>query len=220
MFTRTHHWAWWSQSISWNPLSLFTYSITLSSLSILGLILCIIKGTVLVHIHKEMLDCLWEAFCLKHTKIWAFKVWILQHDNALAHWLEVVQQQLGKHGTVVLHQPTYSPSFVPCNFCLFPLMKGCHFNAPEVQAISKILLYRGLHAVASDIALYTTAHSGFQKCFWQLYTCWNKCIAAKGQYFEGDCVMASEYCYTHSFKSCHNQYYHHSKASALRWWWS
>jgi hypothetical protein len=28
----------------------------------------------------------------------------------------------------------------------------------------------------------------FQKCFEQLYAFWQKCVAAEGQYFGGDCV--------------------------------
>jgi hypothetical protein len=55
-------------------------------------------------------------------------------------------------------------------------LKGSHFkDAAEVQ-------------VASKSAFQEDACGGFQTCFKQLYKCWQKCEAEKGQHFEGNSV--------------------------------
>ena len=82
-----------------------------------------------------------------------------------------------KNMTVIPHSP-YSPNLVPCNFFLFPRMKGqmkgkCFADVIEVK--KKTL------EVLNNIST-----EEIQKCFQQWGKCWDKCIESKGDYFEGD----------------------------------
>ena len=77
----------------------------------------------------------------------------------------------------VPHRP-YSPDLSPCNFCLFPMLKekltGCHYETIEEmkEAVMRVI----------DMLTQEDFHGAFQK----LLEWYNKCIAAGGDYFEGD----------------------------------
>ena len=63
---------------------------------------------------------------------------------------------------------------LPCDFCLFPKLRGCRFETIEEmkEAVTKVI----------DMLTQEDFHGAFQKLL-ELY---NKCIAAGGDYFEGD----------------------------------
>ena len=71
-------------------------------------------------------------------------------------------------------QPSYSPDFAPCDFWLFPKVRGCRFETIEEmkEAVMKVI----------DMLTEGDFHGAFQK----LFEWYNKCIAAGGDYFEGD----------------------------------
>ena len=70
------------------------------------------------------------------------------------------------------HRP-YSPDLAPCDFWLFPKLKGCYETIEEMkEAVTKVI----------DMPTQEDFHGAFQK----LLEWYNKCIAAKGDYFEGD----------------------------------
>ena len=71
-------------------------------------------------------------------------------------------------------QPPYSPDLAPCDFCLFPLLRGCRYETTEEmkEAVTKVI----------DTLTQEDFHGAFQK----LLKWYNKCIAARGDYFEGD----------------------------------
>ena len=77
----------------------------------------------------------------------------------------------------VPHRP-YSQDLAPCDFCLFPKLKekfrGCHYETIEKmkEAVMKVI----------DMLTQEDFHEAFQKLLEQH----NKCIAAGGDYFEGD----------------------------------
>ena len=73
----------------------------------------------------------------------------------------------------VRHSP-YSPDLAPCDFWLFRNLRGCHFETIEEieEAVTKVL----------DTLTQEDFHGVFQK----LLERYNKCIAAGGDYFEGD----------------------------------
>ena len=56
--------------------------------------------------------------------MWSSGDWFLQHDNAPAHMALSVQQFLAKNNMTVIPHPPYSPDLAPCDFFLFPRMKG------------------------------------------------------------------------------------------------
>ena len=70
-------------------------------------------------------------------------------------------------------KPPYSPDFAPCVFCLFPKLRGCRYETIEEmkEAVTKVI----------DTLAQEDFHGAFQKLLEQY-----KCIAAGGDYFEGD----------------------------------
>ena len=77
-------------------------------------------------------------------------------------------------GTKTVPHPPYSPDLAPCDFWLFPKLRGCRYERVEEmkEAVTKVI----------DTLTQEDFHGAFQK-FVERY---NKCIAAGGDYFEGD----------------------------------
>ena len=78
----------------------------------------------------------------------------------------------------VLEHPAYSPDLAPNDFLLFPkikeILKGSHFgNIDNIRS-------------NSTAALKTVPQNQFQNCFEGWTGRWHRCIASKGEYFEGD----------------------------------
>ena len=73
----------------------------------------------------------------------------------------------------VAHTP-YSPDLAPCDFWLFPKLRGCRYETIEErkEAVMKVI-----HTLTQE-----DLHGAFQK----LLERYNKFIAAGGDYFEGD----------------------------------
>ena len=74
---------------------------------------------------------------------------------------------------IVPHRP-YSPDVAPCDFNLFPNLRGCLYETTEEmkEAVTKVIA----RLTQEDL------NGAFQK----LLERYNKCIAAGGDYFEGD----------------------------------
>ena len=70
--------------------------------------------------------------------------------------------------------PPYSPHLAPCDFWLFPKLRGCRYETTEEmkEAVTKV----------TDTLTQEDFHGAFQK----LLEWYNKCIAAGGDYFEED----------------------------------
>ena len=60
----------------------------------------------------------------KRPEMWSSGDWFLHHDNAPAHMVLSVQQFLAKNNMTIIPHPSYSPNLAPCDFILFPRMKG------------------------------------------------------------------------------------------------
>ena len=79
-------------------------------------------------------------------------------------------------------QPPSSPDFAPCDFSLFPKVRGCSYETIEEmkEAVMKVI----------DTLTQADFHGAFQK----LLEWYNKCIAAGGDYFKRDksfmCVLS------------------------------
>ena len=72
-------------------------------------------------------------------------------------------------------QPPYSPDLAPCDFCLFPKLRGCRYETVEEmkEAVTKVI--------------DTLTQEDFNGTFNKLLERY-KCIAAGGDYFEVSCV--------------------------------
>ena len=77
-------------------------------------------------------------------------------------------------GINTVPQSLYSPDLAPCDFWLFPKLRGCRYETIKERK----------EAVMKDIDTLTQedVHGALQK----LLEGYNKCIAAGGDYFEGD----------------------------------
>ena len=81
-------------------------------------------------------------------------------------------------GIKTVPQPPYSPNLAPCDFWLFPKLKeklrGCRYETIQQmkEAVTKVI----------DMLTQEDFHVVFQK-FLERH---NKCIAAEGDYFEGN----------------------------------
>ena len=73
----------------------------------------------------------------------------------------------------VRHTP-YSPDLAPCDFCLYPKLRGCCYDTIEEmkEVVTKL----------TDTLTQEDFHGAFQK----LLERYNKCIATGEEFFEGD----------------------------------
>ena len=85
-------------------------------------------------------------------------------------------------GIKTVSHPPYSPDLAPCDFWLFPKLRGCRYERIEEmkEAETKVI----------DTLTQEDFHATFQK----LLERYNKYIADRGDYFEGDysfmCVLS------------------------------
>ena len=77
-------------------------------------------------------------------------------------------------GINTVPHPPYSPDLTPCDFWLFPKLRGCRYETIEnmKEAVTKVI----------DTLSQEDFHGAFQKSLERYY----KCIAAGGYYFEED----------------------------------
>ena len=103
--------------------------------------------------------------------------WHFHQDNAPVHNSILVTDYLTKMGIKIVPQPPYSRDLAPCDFWLFPKLRGCCYETIEEmkEAVMKV----------SD----TLTQEDFDGAFQKLLKWYNKCIAAGGDYFEGDWIF-------------------------------
>ena len=115
--------------------------------------------TVNQHFYKEVLSDSSGQQNLSKTKKknWAGKTWILHHDNAPTHTALSVKQFLVLKEITTLHHPPYSPDLAPCNFVLFPKLKG----------ILKGTRFQGVEDIKTSVTKYlkTITKEKFSQCF-------------------------------------------------------
>ena len=77
-------------------------------------------------------------------------------------------------GIKTLPRPPYSLDLAPRDFCLLPKLRGCRYETIEEmkETVTKVI----------DTLTQEEFHGAFHK----LLERYKKCIAARGDYFEGD----------------------------------
>ena len=77
-------------------------------------------------------------------------------------------------GIKTVAHPPYSPDLATCDFWLFPKLRGCRYETIDEmkEAVTKII--------------DTLTQEDFRGAFQKLLKRYNKCIAARGDYFKGD----------------------------------
>ena len=98
----------------------------------------------------------------------------LPAGNSPIHNFILVTDYLTKMGTETVSQPLYSPDLAPCDFCLFPKLRGCHYEIIEEmkEAVTKII--------------DTLTQEDFHEAFQYLLERYKNLHAAGGDYFERD----------------------------------
>ena len=95
-------------------------------------------------------------------------------DNAPVHNSILVTDSLTKMGIKTVPHPPYSPNLAPSDFWLFPKLRGCRYETIEEMK----------EAVTNVIDTLTP--EDFDGAFQKLLERYNKGIAARRGYFEGD----------------------------------
>ena len=116
-------------------------------------------------------------FRLKKPALFKSGQWHFHQDNAPVHNSILVTDYLTKMGKTVPH-PSYSPELAPCDFYLFPKLRGCRYETIEEmkEAVTKVI----------DTLTQEDFHGALQTLL-ERY----KWIAAGRDSFEGDSSFMS-----------------------------
>ena len=128
--------------------------------------------------YVEVLREFRKIFRLKRLELFKSNQWHFHQDNAPVHNSILVTDYLIKTGIKTIRHRPYNPDLAPCDFCLFPKLRGCRYETIEErkEPVTKVI----------DTLTQKDFHGTFQK----LLKRYNKCIAAGGDYFEGEqCFM-------------------------------
>ena len=131
--------------------------------------------TVNKEYHVEVLREFRKRFRRKRPALFKSGPWHFHQDNAPVHNSILVIDYLTKMGIKTVLQPPYSPDLAPCNFWLFPKLRGCRYETTIKEMKEAVTM-------VIDTLTQKEFHGTFQKF---LERC-NKCIVAGGDYFEGD----------------------------------
>ena len=80
--------------------------------------------TVNKEYYVEVLREFMKRFRRKRPALFKSGQWHFHQDNAPVHNSILVTDYLTKMGIKTVPQPPYSPDLAPCDFCLFPKLKG------------------------------------------------------------------------------------------------
>ena len=131
-------------------------------------------GLIGQRVRVEVLREFRKRFLGKRPALFKSGQWHFHQDNAPVHSTLLVTDYLTKMGIKTVPQPPYSPDLAPCDFCLFPKLRGCRYETTEEikEALTKVI--------------GTLTQEDFYGAFQKLLERYNKCIAAGGDYFEED----------------------------------
>ena len=99
---------------------------------------------------------------------------LFHHDNAPSHRASTIQETIDRRSIEVLGHPPHSPDLAPCDFFVFPTLRGRQFD--DVADLQR--------AVQSAIPFL--GPSAYKNCFYSWIKRCRKCISFKGEYFEKD----------------------------------
>ncbi len=145
--------------------------------------------TIDTEYYCDVLNCLKERVRRKRPGLWARdphgdRTFWLHHDNAMPHTSTITLALIGESGINMVAHPPYSPDLAPCDFAIFPHLKkqlrGHRFaNIQEVQDRVRLILRQ-------------TEPEVFYNAIRSMAFRWKKCVAARGEYFEGCNIAISD----------------------------
>ena len=164
-----------------DPLQLRHHKVTLIAFfDVRGFVHCefLPQGqTINQHVYKEILRRLLRSVREKRQELWEDNSWVLHHDNAPAHTAPSIREFLAQKNIAVLEQPPYSPDPAPCDFFLFPKLKG----------VIKGICFEDVHDIKKAMTTeLRIPEETFQECIQAWQRRMGKCIRLQGDYFEGD----------------------------------
>ena len=124
--------------------------------------------------YVEVLREFRKRFLGKRPALFKSGQWYFHHDNAPVHNSRLfVTDYLTKRDIKTVPHPPYSSDLAPCDFWLFPKLRGCRYKTIEEmkEAVMKII--------------NTLTQEDFHGAFQKLLKRYHKCIATGGDYFEG-----------------------------------
>ena len=91
--------------------------------------------------HVEVLRGFRKRFCQKRPALFKSSQWHFHQDNASVHNSILVTDFLTKMDIKTVPQPPYSPDLAPCDFWLFPKLRGCRYETIEEmkEAVTKVI---------------------------------------------------------------------------------
>ena len=124
--------------------------------------------------YVEVLREFRKRFHRKRPALFKSGQWHFHQDNAPVHNSILVIDYFTKMGIKIVPHSPYSPDLALCDFWLFPKHRGCRYETIEEmkEAMTKVI--------------DTLTQEDFYGAFQKLLECYNKCIAAEGDYFKGD----------------------------------
>ena len=133
------------------------------------------RQTVNKEYYVEVLSEFRKRFHRKRPALFKSGQWHFHLDNAPVHNSILVADYLTKMGIKIVPHRPYNPELAPCDFWLFPKLRGCRYETIEEmkEACDEKSLTR----------LHTRTSMGPSRSCWNGY---NKCIAAGGDYLERD----------------------------------
>jgi hypothetical protein len=133
-----------------------------------------------------MLTRLRESVRRKRPRLWPVKR-ILHHDNASAHDALRFREFLTKNSITKMDQPPYSPDLAPCDFWLSKIKK-----CPKGTKIC----WPFWHPMPRKNVTARIPENDFQDRFRQWHHRITKCMASRGEYFEGHSgTQVSKFCF-------------------------
>ena len=124
-----------------NPLANFWWSLLFFYSNGMIYMHCVPTGlTVNKEYYIEVLRELRKRFLRKRPTLFKSGQWHFHQNNAPVHNSILITDYLTKMGIKTVHHPPYSSDLAPCDFCLFPKLRGCRYETIEEmkEAVGKI----------------------------------------------------------------------------------
>ena len=99
------------------------------------------RQTVNKEYYVEVLRQFRKRFRRKRPALFKSGQWHFHQDNAPVHNSLLVTDYLTKMAIKTVSHPPYCPDLAPCDFCLFPKLKGCRYETTEEmkEAMTKVI---------------------------------------------------------------------------------
>ena len=110
-----------------------------------------------------------KRFRWKRLTLFKSGHWHFHQDNAPVHNSILVTDYLTKIGIKTVPHPPYSPNLAPCDFWLFPKLRGCRYETIEEmkEAVTMVI-----HTVTQE-----DFHRAFQKLLeWYVHCSWRRLL--------------------------------------------